>query len=411
MNEKIRSLIREQGKTHNEMEALNEKVQKEKREFDSEEQEKWDKLNDAFDELAEQRKRAERLEETASLVAAGDDGDVIRPEPRAEEGGPKNVRATPEYYRRFVDFVRYGSGGIPITEQRDLQMDSDIKGGYLIAAEKWVNDLIKAVEDQVFIRSKATKFSVPDAASLGVPTLESGPSDAEWTTEIKTGSEDTAMEFGKREMHPHPMAKRIKVSEPFLRRVGEILVKNQLAYKFAVTEEKAFLTGTGAEQPLGLFTASASGIPTGRDVSEDNTTTAITADGLISAAYALKAQYLAKAEWIFHRDAVKMIRKLKTTTSGDYVWRPGLAGDKQQTILDLPFHMSEFCPNTFTAGKYVGIVGDFSHYWIADALDMKLQRLIELYAETNQFGFIGRKETDGQPVLGEAFVRVALASS
>jgi hypothetical protein len=38
-----------------------------------------------------------------------------------------------------------------------------------------------------------------------------------------------------------------------------------------------------------------------------------------------------------------------------------------------------------------------------------VQRLNELYAETNQVGFIGRLETDGMPVLEEAFVRVTLA--
>ena len=75
----------------------------------------------------------------------------------------------------------------------------------------------------------------------------------------------------------------------------------------------------------------------------------------------------------------------------------------------LQFFMSEYVPNTFTTGKYVGILGDFSFYWIVDALNLEVQRLDELYAATNQIGFIGRMETDGMPVLEEAFVRVALA--
>jgi HK97 family phage major capsid protein len=78
-------------------------------------------------------------------------------------------------------------------------------------------------------------------------------------------------------------------------------------------------------------------------------------------------------------------------------------------ILNLPVAMSENAPNTMTTGLYVGMLGDFSHYWIADALDMQVQRLTELYAETNQTGFIGRMESDGMPVLAEAFVRVKLA--
>jgi HK97 family phage major capsid protein len=57
----------------------------------------------------------------------------------------------------------------------------------------------------------------------------------------------------------------------------------------------------------------------------------------------------------------------------------------------------------------VGVLGDFSFYWIADAMTMEMQRLVELYATTNQIGLIGRLESDGMPVLGEAFVRVKLA--
>ena len=55
------------------------------------------------------------------------------------------------------------------------------------------------------------------------------------------------------------------------------------------------------------------------------------------------------------------------------------------------------------------MVGDFSYYWIADSLGMQIQRLDELYAASNQVGFIGRLETDAMPVLAEAFARVKLA--
>jgi HK97 family phage major capsid protein len=79
------------------------------------------------------------------------------------------------------------------------------------------------------------------------------------------------------------------------------------------------------------------------------------------------------------------------------------------TILGRPLMISEYAPNTFTTGLYVGMFGDFSNYWIADLLDMQIQVLTELYAETNQDGFIGRYEGDGMPVLEEAFARVKLA--
>jgi HK97 family phage major capsid protein len=83
-------------------------------------------------------------------------------------------------------------------------------------------------------------------------------------------------------------------------------------------------------------------------------------------------------------------------------------GGTPDRILEVPYVMSEYAPSTFTTGLYVGIIGDFSFYWIADSLKLEIQRLDELYAVTNQVGFIGRSETDGLPVLAEAFARVKL---
>ncbi|MCI0349387.1 MAG: phage major capsid protein, partial [Acidobacteriales bacterium] len=103
-----------------------------------------------------------------------------------------------------------------------------------------------------------------------------------------------------------------------------------------------------------------------------------------------------------------MARKLKDGM-GQFLWQPGLASGQPDRILDVPVIMSEYAPNTFTTGLYVGIIGDFSYYWIADDLSLTVQRLNELYAETNQIGFIGRLEVDGMPVLAEAFARVKLA--
>jgi len=71
-----------------------------------------------------------------------------------------------------------------------------------------------------------------------------------------------------------------------------------------------------------LSTASSDGISTGRDVATGSAT-AILADGLVDAKYALKAQYrnglLGAVRWLFHRDAVKMISKLKSNDN-QYIW-------------------------------------------------------------------------------------------
>lgn len=317
----------------------------------------------------------------------------------------------------YSQYLKHGPGILTndniegIKEFKALQVDVDTLGGYLTAPQQFVAELIQRVDDQVFIRAMSNVITLTTGLSLGAPSLDTDLGDADWTSELATASQDDAMRVGKRELFPHPLAKRVLISNKLLNAPGidaGALVNERMAYRFATAQENAFLTGSGSGQPLGVFTASADGISTARDVSTDNTTTAITADGLIECKYSLKAQYMAVAQWIFHRDAVKQIRKLKTG-DGQYIWAPGITGGVPSTILDMPYNMSEFAPNTFTAALYVGILGDFSKYWIADALSLQVQRLIELYAVTNQVGFIGRLETDAMPVLEEAFARVKLA--
>ena len=409
MSQKLKEMRDARGQAVHDARAILDKADAEKRALTSEEDGKYKEIFAKQEELRASIEREEQVIEAERQTAA----DTLRNKPADKKPGEQErtgPRASDEYRSAFQKFLAVGRSGLSGDEQRALQADSDTAGGFTVASEMFVDTLIKAVDDAVHIRQKATKFRIPTNSSLGAPTLAADPADADWTAEILTGSEDSTMSFGKRELHPHPLAKRIKVSNKLLRMNGgaEALVMNRLAYKFGISQEKAFMTGSGSNQPLGIFTASDNGIATSRDVSTGNLTTAPTFDGLISAKYSLKGQYWNSAEWIFHRDVLAVVAKLKDG-EGQYIWRESVRAGEPDRILNLPVNMSENAPSTLTTGLYVGILGDFSHYWIADALDMQVQRLVELYAETNQTGFIGRLETDGMPVLGEAFVRVKLA--
>ena len=105
---------------------------------------------------------------------------------------------------------------------------------------------------------------------------------------------------------------------------------------------------------------------------------------------------------------MQRIRKLKDQQNR-YLWEPSTQAGEPNRLLDRPIMMSEYVPNTFTSNAYVGLLGDFSYYWIADSVNMELRRLDELYAEANQVGYIGRMEFDGMPALEEAFARLQLS--
>lgn len=416
-------LRQKKGEAWKQARDLLEKAETENRALNTEEQTKWDEINKGLDELNKRIAAAERAIEMDREVAAlqiedgraqpteGTPGQQKAIEYRGYEFQRHTTTGTREYRDAYRAFLREGRNGLTQEETRALSMGIGTQGGYSVMPQEIVTELLIAMDNEVFVRRFA-KIHPPltNAASLGRISLDADPAVPVWTSELQTGDEDTSMAFGKRELRPHPLAKRIKVSRTLLRTSFlniESIIRGRFTYQFGVTMENAYLTGDGVQKPLGVFFASPDGIPVSRDVSTDNTATAITADGLINAKFSLKTQYWPRARWLFHRDAIKSVRKLKDTM-GQYIWQPGLVGNIPDRIIETPYDMSEYVPNTFTTGLYVGIIGDWQFYEIVDALSMEMQRVDELYAETNQVGFITRYEGDGMPTLSEAFARVKL---
>jgi len=432
----LQELLIERAKLVAECRALHDKALSEKRDMNADETATYEKSWTRVEEIGKLAERDERIK------AAQRAGNTPAPgQPRmadlGEKGGkpyngerrmagPKQKVPVPcddfdtdGYNAAFRSYLSCGRAETPTEElailqggsKRALAMGIDTQGGYL-APREFSASLIQALDDALFIRNLCTKLTVTSGQSLGCPSLDNDPADATWTSELGTGSEDSTMSFGGRELTPHPLARRIKVSKTLLRQaVMDVdgIVRERMLHKLAVPMENGYLNGSGAQQPLGVFTASDMGVSTSRDVSTDNTSTGVTADGIKEAKYTLKSQYWPGAGWIFHREGVKRIAKLKDG-NGQYMWQPSIVAGDPATLEGFPVYASEYAPNTWTSGLYVGILGNFKYYWIADSLGMSIQALFELYAETNQVGYITRAESDGMPVLEEAFVRVKLGS-
>lgn len=403
---RILELKQKRGKALADARAINDAAAAEGRSLSAEERANYDKHMGDFKALGDDIQREELLAREELNLAAVVDQQVDL-NSRSAQGGEVRADAArvEQEVRAFSHFLRTG-------ESRALQVDVNTSGGFLVTPQQVVNSLIQAVDNEVFIRQRATVIRVERAESLGVASLDADPDDPTWTSEILTGTTDASMAFGKRELRPHPLATKLLVSEKALRMVPGIegIVQARLAYKMGIKQENAFLNGTGDQQPLGVFTASTQGITTARDISTSNTTTAVTVDGLKRAKGALKSQYRknGKCAWIFHPDVVTEIALLKDG-NGRYLLQDAITMNEPDMLLGLPMLESQYAPSTMTTGLYVGALGDWSHYMIADALDIRIQRLTELYAATNQVGFHVRSEVDGMPDLAEAFVRVKLA--
>lgn len=373
-----------------------------------------------LDEFENKEMEATKRDELANMEARVDAVDTII---NREERQLNRERAIGEKLEEHIDKKNEKSnlitafGEYLITGSKEafevynaLSQSNPTQAGYLVAPEQFVSELIKELEDETFMRKKAKVLPpLKFAQSLGYPTRTAGMSSFAWGTETQAPTADTALTVGKREFKPHPGTSEILVSNTLIRNMlnADAFVRGEIAEEIGTKLETAYMLGTGAGQPLGLFTASVDGIPVARDVSTGNTATEIKFDGLIEAQFSVKQKFQANCEWIFHRDAVKQIRKLKDA-DGQYIWQPSVQLGQPDLLLGRPINVTEFAPNTFTSGLYVGIYGDLKYYWIVDSLAMEIRALMELYARTNQVDYISRLETDGMPVMPTAFARVKL---
>jgi HK97 family phage major capsid protein len=419
----VNELIRKKNLAWSAGNAIKEKAKGENRDMNGEEETAFDRILAELDDLDRKIERGQKEErQRLRMAAAAMEETVVvggKAQGADEKGGDGvTIYGTKEYANAFRTYLAGGFERMVEAERAGLQVDIDVKGGLIVASEQFVAEVVKEADAECPFRQLAKKIPIEYGQSLGALSRTGRVSKFKFAAGELTAAEvEDGLAVGKREMQAHaiqrktlPVSKRLLESSNARINI-ESFIAEEVAYALATTLEEAYMIGTGDRQPLGVFVASADGIPSSRWVSSGNTTTLIKEDGLVEAQGKLRPAYRSQARWLFHTDALTKIRKLKTT-EGQYLWQPGLQLGQVNLLLGQPIIESEFAPNTFTAGKAVGLYGDFGRYWIADGMSMVVQRLVEKYAETGQIGFLFDKLCgDGMPILAEAFVVVALASS
>ena len=367
--------------------------------------EQVDTLLDQVEAKSAAAKRLERAAEAdAFLNAPGEKGQMFRQETKPEQQDAQNG-----YNAALVKYFKVGNNGLNEGERKTLVAGEATAGGYLVQDTNLHRLITKQREASAMRRLSTVLPPIPGGSAI-TPSEDSMISDAEWTSEVLTGSDDTVKPFGARQLTPHALAKRIKVSNTLMRASGvdlEAWIYDRMAYKFAVPEEAGFVAGDGSRKPLGIKNTAS--LPTHTTASSN----AVYGDDVINWVYKLPAAYAAYARILCNRAFIRKIRLLTAanaaTALDNYIWQPGLQAGQPNRILDVPYELSDQMDDgldgsdVWDDNAVIAIIGDFRYYWIVDSLNISIQRLVELYAESNQTGFIGRKESDGMAVLAEAF--------
>lgn len=297
--------------------------------------------------------------------------------------------------------VIQNSGVLTPDEMKVLLVSNDKTGGYLAPPEFVAEMLMNAVEFSN-IRSIA-RVRTTSSGSIQMPKRTQTAS-ATWTAEKVTRSETTNPAWGLEEIKAHEMHALAKISHTDLEDSAfdlDAFLRDEFAEQFGVSEGTAFVTGNAIAKPEGIMTNA--------DVASVNSGDAdqITADGMIAVYYELKEAYLNNATWIMSRSSLKSVRQLKETTTGQYLWTPGIKTDaRPATILDRPYITCPDMPSE-GSGTYPVAIGDFRRaYIIVDRIQLDV--MVDPYASksTGLVEFSARRRVGGQVVLPEAIKKL-----
>lgn len=380
-------LLQKRGETVVAMKALIEAVEAESRDFNADEQAKYDLMNDDQTEL---KARADRMASLADLQNTMDQAPAVHRAPLAVSSNV-NPRATDSYKAGFEMFARYGKNALDAKVLNALQTGTDSEGGYIVP-EEFETQLTKVLLDWNDIRRYANVIRT--ASDRNIP-IEASRGSAAWTAE-EGAYNDSDAAFGQIVLGSYKLTRIIKVSEELLQDaffdVPSYLAQN-FGETFGVAEEAAFVNGAGSTLPTGIVPGSSLGVTAAGAA-------AITSDELIDLFHSLGRPYRRNAVFLMNDTTAKLVRKLKDGDS-QYLWQPGLQAGQPDMLLGRPVITSVSMPAATTGLKSV-VFGDLGYYTIADRTGMSMQRLNELYAANGQVGFRGFKRTEGKVLSSTA---------
>lgn len=340
-------------------------------------------------------KEIERLERQATLDREMSKvlAEPLTSKPQSPPKDTKIGRASDEYKKSFWAALRSKSPTFEL--QNSLKIGTDSEGGYLVPDE-YERTLIASLEEENVLRKLAHVIQT-SSGDRKIPVVSTKGS-AAWIEEEGPIPEDDDS-FGQTLIGAHKLGTMIKISEELIQDAVFDLpgyIAKEFGRRIGNKEEDAFFNGDGSGKPTGIFHKT-NGAQLGATTAAS---TAITADEVIDLFYSLRTPYRKNAVFITNESTVKAIRKLKDG-QGQYLWQPSLQAGTTDTILGKRILTSPFIPEIAAGAKTIAF-GDFSYYWIADRQGRIFKRLNELYARTDQIGFLATQRVDGKLILPEA---------
>lgn len=363
----------------------------------------YDTAEADYDRLEEEIGRMERFENLNEKNSRVDRRGVVAPEGAGEPEPLNDAEAL--YLNAFQKYVAFGMGELDTDERASLRANFGGKdfrnaqgvgtgsaGGYLVP-EGFRQQIVEKMKDFGSVQSVATVLTTSTGATLPWPTNDDTGNVGALLAE-NTQATEQDITLGTEDLGAYKYTSKIvRVSLEFLQDVDwmdtEAFISRKFAERLGRIHNQHFTTGTGSSQPQGIVTGATSGVTAA-------SATAITADELIDLQHSVDPAYRnERSKFMLSDAALKAIRKLKTSGSGEYIFQPpNVAGGVPAQIAGASYVVNNDMAVPATGVKSV-LYGDFqTGYVIRFVKAFELIRLNERYADYGQVGFIAFDRAD-----------------
>ncbi len=252
-----------------------------------------------------------------------------------------------------------------------MEVGDDAQGGFLVPEEYRMQLMEFALENSV-VRPRATVIPMT-TDSLKIPFVNDashassvfGGIVAYWTAEAatKTASKPT---FGQLELTPHKLAGLTYASNELEADSAiplQTLIARQFGGAWGYYEDDAFLQGSGAGQPLGVFNCGCL-----KSVYR-NTSSRVMYEDLAEVYQSMLPSSLNSAVWVIHPTIMAELIEMGSGNAADasgkvLIWQPDAKVGPTWTIFGRPVIISEKLQALGTAGDI--LFADFRYYLIGD---------------------------------------------
>ncbi len=238
------------------------------------------------------------------------------------------------------------------------------------------------------VRRNATVFRTGDGATFKMPISNDTGNTGELLSEQSSIGSTTDATLGTKTLGAYKFSSKLqKFTAEMLRDSAFDLIAylgDNIGERFGRVCNTYQTTGTGSSQPQGIVVGAAAGVTAAG-------ASAVTGDELIDLIHAVDPAYWEGAKFMFNAGTSQKLRKLKDGNSA-YLWRDNfdlttIANGFSSTLFGYETVINQDMPAMTTGLKPI-LFGRLDKFYIREVAEIRVRRLSELYAATDEEAMI-----------------------